>query len=74
MICVYLGLSLDKPYLLLVALIRIKLSQEAGDVLALKPAVAPGADAICPYQAAVAPAPYRITVNVEQAGYFPDGQ
>jgi len=44
------------------------------DIFAVEPAVTPGADAIGLNYPLVAPAPYCVDVDVEQAGYVACGQ
>ena len=55
-----------------VVCLGVKFSQEAGDFLALKSAVATGGNAVCLYSSVVTPSPQGVRMDMEEPGYFPD--
>jgi hypothetical protein len=48
----------------------IKFREEPGDILLAEPAVAAARDTVRPYNAGVTPAPDRIDMNMQKAGYI----
>ena len=57
-----------------VVYLGVNFSQETGNFLALKPAVAPRVDAVCPDFSLVTPAPQGVRVDMEELGYLPHRQ
>jgi hypothetical protein len=54
--------------------VGVKVSEKLGDFLALKSAVTPRGNAVCPDSSVPTPAPKRVRMDMEESGYFPDRQ